>query len=101
MAEEVGRARCSECSTEQTVKYDGRKYYIACAHEPCRMTSVYQCMQAQKRLLARMVPLDALPTTPPQKPEAQPVKTGLFGFVSECLESYAEWYGLDDSKEKK
>ncbi len=77
-----GTAPCPECGNTQSVKHDGRKYFITCTD--CRTMTSYQSKAAKERIEKRLKPIDPKPETDKKiefkdegkpKPPPTPVRT--------------------------
>ena len=59
-----GTSKCPECGSEQSVKHDGRKYFISCTE--CRTFTSYQSKAAKERIEKRLKPIDPVPEPTPK-----------------------------------
>jgi len=92
-----GTSPCPECGSTQSVKSDGRKYFIHCTE--CKTFTHYQNKDAKKRIEAKIIPIEA-PETPPEtnktKTEQAPVKPKLTPTPASVSKSGGVFDLLDD-----
>lgn len=71
MASSIGQATCPECGHLETVMSDGRKYYIKCSADNCRVFTNFQAKAAKLRIQNRLIPVTE-PEPPPKNTAASP-----------------------------